>query len=95
MSDEKRNDVSDPNPCETTRCFYIEQPLERCEKERCPFAWTRRAREDRERRDAKDLERKAGEPTVCVTADCIGMSNPIETCERTRCPFTPERRKSL
>jgi len=46
--------MTDANACTTTNCVFIEMPLERCEREHCPFAWQRRAREDRARREEKD-----------------------------------------
>jgi len=48
--------MSEPNPCVATNCILIELPLERCERERCCFAWARRSREDRARREAKDRQ---------------------------------------
>lgn len=86
----------DPNPCDATGCAMQTEPLTVCVDHRCPHRWTREAREDRARRDARDAERRS-EPaaTTCDLADCVGLANAIEECARTRCPFVEERRKSL
>lgn len=50
----------DPNPCEVLNCNDVSRLLEVCEKERrCPHAWTKRARLDRQERQRKDEARRA------------------------------------
>jgi len=51
----------DANPCAVLNCNDALQLLEVCEKKRrCPHAWTKRARLDRQEREEKDSAR-AGE----------------------------------
>lgn len=52
--------MTEPNACIATNCHYIGAELERCERERCPFAWQRRGSEDRKARDARDAKEKRG-----------------------------------
>lgn len=53
--------MTDPDPCAALNCNDALQLLEVCEKERrCPHAWTKRARLDRQEREAKDAARAGG-----------------------------------
>ena len=59
MTDDDTNVIvipydADPDPCSTLACPGVAQPVEACEKAGCPFGWSRRGREDRAIREAKD-----------------------------------------
>ncbi len=49
--------MTDANACETTRCYFIEKPLEECAKRACPFRWQREGREARQRQQDADRRR--------------------------------------
>jgi hypothetical protein len=54
--------MNEPDPCIALACAFLVDPLESCEKRHCPFAWQRRGREDRARREEAD--QREGAQTV-------------------------------
>lgn len=54
--------MTEPFACIALACAFLADPLESCEKRHCPFAWQRRGREDRARREEAD--RREGARTV-------------------------------
>ena len=52
---------SDPDPCLALGCERIVLPADDCTRWKCCYSWTRRVRDDRERRDQYDaMEKEAG-----------------------------------
>lgn len=52
--------IPDPDPCVVLSCPAVMEPVAVCKVRRCPFAWARSSREDRERQQAHDAKEKAG-----------------------------------
>ena len=50
--------IPDPNPCDLFECADVTRPVDYCERIRqCPYAWARVSREDRVRREERQVGR--------------------------------------